>query len=108
MNLVFVLAWIFSVLGSLLLGAVAITYVRRTWQLIRAEEDDPTRERLLDGLDHLETQIHLVSQRLGTMEDRLAGIERGLTSPDDEPAEPALPPGDPSGTDRESSPPLLP
>lgn len=78
MNLFFVVAWVVSVLGTLLLGAVAVTYIRRTWQLIRAEDDDPTRERLLDGIDHLENQMHLVAERLGSLEERLGGIEGRL------------------------------
>lgn len=77
-DLFFVVAWIVSGIGTLLLGAVAVTYIRRTWQLIRAEEDDPTRERLLDGLDHLENQMHLVGRRLGDLEEKLDGIERQL------------------------------
>lgn len=77
-DLFFVVAWIISGIGTLLLGAVAVTYIRRTWQLIRAEEDDPTRERLLDGLDHLENQMHLVGRRLGDLEEKLDGIERHL------------------------------
>ena len=77
-DLFFVVAWIVSGIGTLLLGAVAVTYIRRTWQLIRAEEDDPTRERLLDSLDHLENQMHLVGRRLGDLEEKLDGIERHL------------------------------
>lgn len=77
-DLVFVVAWIISGIATLLLGAVAVTYIRRTWQLIRAEDDDPTRERLLDGLDHLENQMHLVGRRLGDLEEKLDGIERHL------------------------------
>lgn len=77
-DLFLVVAWIISGIGTLLLGAVAVTYIRRTWQLIRAEDDDPTRERLLDGLDHLENQMHLVGRRLGDLEEKLDGIERHL------------------------------
>lgn len=77
-TILFIFAWVVSVVGTVLLGAVAVTYIRRTWQLIRAEEDDPTRERLLDGIDHLENQMHLIGERLGSLEERLTGMERRL------------------------------
>ena len=78
MNLIFIVMWVASIAFSVLIGAAALTYIRRTWQLIRAEEDDPTRDRLLDGIDHLENQMHLVAQRLGSLEERLEGMEGRL------------------------------
>ncbi|MDX1647026.1 MAG: hypothetical protein R3304_07770 [Longimicrobiales bacterium] len=77
-ELFFLFAWTVSGIGSILLAAVAVTYVRRTWQLIRAEEDEPTRDRLLDGMDHLQNQVHLMSRRLEGLEDKLGRIERRI------------------------------
>lgn len=78
MNLVFVVMWVVSIAFSALIGAAAITYIRRTWQLIRSDSDLSTTDRLLDGVDHLENQMHLVAERLGSLEERLAGMEKRL------------------------------
>ena len=78
MNLVFIVMWVVSIAFSAVIGVAALTYIRRTWQLIRAEDDHPTRDRLLDGMDHLENQMHLVAERLAKMEAQLAELDARL------------------------------
>jgi uncharacterized protein YlxW (UPF0749 family) len=71
LSFVFVIAWIFSVLFTILIGAGIITYVRRTWQLMQAGEDGSSQDQLLDSLDQIQTQLYSVSERLGRLERRL-------------------------------------
>ena len=56
-----------------LLGVALLTYVTRTWQLIRGERDESTQQRLLDGIDHVQDRITLVNERLARLEERLDG-----------------------------------
>ncbi|MBT8488078.1 MAG: hypothetical protein HKO77_03440 [Gemmatimonadetes bacterium] len=95
MNLVFIVMWVVSIAFSAVIGLAAITYIRRTWQLIRVEDDDATRDRLLDGMDHLENQMHLVAERLGRLEGRLERLDARLDTADDpaalEAGEPDIP-----------------
>ena len=82
MNIVFLVMWVVSIAFSAVIGLAAITYIRRTWQLIRAEDDDSSRDRLLDGMDHLENQMHLVAERLGRLEGRLADLDARFGEPE--------------------------
>jgi hypothetical protein len=88
MSILFVLAWVFSAVFTILIGAGVITYVRRTWQLIKADEDGSPQEQLLDSLDQIQTQLYSVSERLGRLERQLeagdAGERRGLPPGDEE------------------------
>ena len=70
-SFVFVLAWILSIGFTLLIGAGVITYIRRTWQLIRADSDGSAQERILDGVDQLQSQLYAISDRLDRLESRL-------------------------------------
>ena len=74
---VFVLAWVLSVGFSVLVAAGIITYIRRTLQLMRAEQDGSPQERMLDGIDHVQTQLYLLSERMERMERHLAAGESG-------------------------------
>lgn len=71
--LLFWVAWVLSGGFTLLLGTAMVLYIRRTWLLLRAEEDGSIHERILDGLDQLETQVHLLNERMERMERRLPG-----------------------------------
>lgn len=75
MNAIFFIIWFVSFAMSVIIGAAAITYIRRTWQLIRSENDDPTSDRLLDGIDRLETQLFSMSERLARMEERMDALD---------------------------------
>lgn len=65
------LAFLVSVAFSGLVGIALITYVRRTWQLIRAESDHSIQHRILDGIDQLQTRLDLLSERMGEVERSL-------------------------------------
>lgn len=73
MSFVFVLAWVFSAVFTILIGAGIITYIRRTWQLMRADDDGSPQDQLLDTLDQIQTQLYSVSERLTRLERRLEG-----------------------------------
>ncbi len=88
MNLVFIVMWVVSLAFSVVVGAAALTYIRRTWQLIRSDADGSAQDRILDGVDHLETQMHLVAERLGALEGRLAELDERLGGPTGAPALP--------------------
>ena len=66
--LVMMLIW----LGSITLGCIAaaamVTYVRRTWQLIRVDEEGSSHRQLMDGIDQLETRFQAMSERLERLE----------------------------------------
>lgn len=68
--LVMVLLW----LGSIALGCIAaaamVTYVRRTWQLIHFDEEGSSQQRILDGIDQVQTQLQAMSERLEKLEER--------------------------------------
>ena len=70
----FILMFILSIAFSGLVGVALLTYVRRTWQLIRAESDRSVQHQILDGIDQLQTRMDLLS-------DRLDGLEGSLPSP---------------------------
>ncbi|NNF12283.1 MAG: hypothetical protein HKN72_03625 [Gemmatimonadetes bacterium] len=82
MNLIFLVMWVVSIAFSAVVGFAAITYIRRTWQLMRAEDDGSAQDRLLDGMDHLENQMHLVAERLRGLEGRLADLDARLGEPE--------------------------
>lgn len=87
MSYVFVIAWVASVVFTILIGAGIITYIRRTWQLMRAAEDGSSQDQVLDTLDQIQTQLYSVSERLGRLEHRLdSGDEQQrLSSGHDDP-----------------------
>lgn len=74
---IFILAWVFSLAFTLLIGVGVLTYVRRTWQQIRSEEDGSAQERLLDGIDQIQTQLYMMGERLDRLERRLEGGDEG-------------------------------
>lgn len=77
-SVLFFLAWLLSLGMGLLVAAVAVTYVRRTWQLIRADEGDSTHHRILDGLDELNVRLHGINERLIELDERLQRMEKRL------------------------------
>lgn len=77
-RVLFLVAWLLSGAVTALIGAVAITYVRRTWQLIRADEDESAQERILDGIDELQVRLYGIQERLTELDERLVGLERRL------------------------------
>lgn len=85
MSLFFVVAWVLSIAFTGLVAAGVITYMRRTWQLIRADSEGSVQERMLDSLDQIQTQLYSLSEKV-------ARLEGGLGSADDAPGR-ELPPG---------------
>lgn len=73
MEPIFVLAWVLSVAFTLLIAAGVVTYIRRTWQLMGSHDDLREDDRVLDGIDQLQTQLYIVMERLGEIERQLAG-----------------------------------
>ena len=82
-----VLALILSIGFSGILAVALLTYIRRTWQLIRGESDGSIQHRILDGVD----QIHA---RMDFLQERMKRLEKALQDGD---ARLGLPPKD-SGT----------
>ena len=72
MSPIFIIAWVLSVAFSVLIGVGILTYIRRTWQQIRLDSDESRDDRLLDGIDQLQTQLHMVTERLVDIERQLA------------------------------------
>ncbi len=68
---IFTVVWVISAIGSLLIGAALITYIRRTWQQIRLDSDGSTHDRILDALDQVQIQLYSMSERLEGLERRL-------------------------------------
>ena len=87
MSFVFVIAWVISAVFTILIGVGIVTYIRRTWQLMRAEEDGSSQDRTLDTLDQIQTQLYSMSERLGRLERRLhsgdGGEEQRLSAGDE-------------------------
>ena len=77
MNLFFLLAWILSAAFTVLIGAGIVTYLRRTWQLIRAEGEGSWQSQLLDSIDQVQTQLYSMSERLERLEQRLSPGDSG-------------------------------
>lgn len=92
MNVVFLVMWVVSIAFSAVIGLAAITYIRRTWQQIRAEADGSAHDRLLDGIDHLENQMHLVAERLSSLERQLAELDGRLPAAPERPPLPGVNP----------------
>lgn len=70
-EIVMIVAWVVSVAFSVLIGAALITYVRRTWQVIRAEEEGSLQASIMDGLESVQLQMHALHERLEGLERRL-------------------------------------
>ena len=70
---IFIVAWVMSTALTLLIGVGIVTYIRRTWQQIRLDSDESRDDRLLDGIDQLQTQLYMVAERLGEIERQLSG-----------------------------------
>lgn len=70
-SLIVVLMFIVSLAFSGLVCAALITYVRRTWQLIRSESDQSMQYRILDGIDQLQTRLDVLTERVDGLERRL-------------------------------------
>ena len=64
----FVVMWVLSVVFSGLVGVALITYVRRTWQLIRADQDGSVHHRILEGVDEIQMRMDLLAERLERLE----------------------------------------
>jgi hypothetical protein len=67
--------WLASVVFGVVIASAAVTYVRRTWQLIRADEDGSAQERIMDGFDRLDTRLEALSRRLAQLEEQ-SGLPR--------------------------------
>ena len=53
------------------IGVAALTYIRRTWQLMQAEGEGSPQERLEDGLNQIQLHLHLLAERMERLERRL-------------------------------------
>ena len=73
----FFLLWILSAAFTVLIGAGIVTYLRRTWQLIRAEGEGSWQSQLLDSIDQVQTQLYSMSERLERLEQRLSPGDSG-------------------------------
>lgn len=91
MSPIFIIAWVLSVAFSVLISVGILTYIRRTWQQIRLDSDESRDDQLLDGIDRIQTQLYMVTERLADIERQLApGDDQALlqggapaTQPDD-------------------------
>ena len=70
-QLFMLIAFVASVVFTVLIGAGILTYVRRTWQLIRSDGEGSKQTRILDALDQVQTQLYSMSERLGRLEHQL-------------------------------------
>ena len=77
-----ILAFLLSLAFSGILVAALLTYIRRTWQLIRGESDGSIQHRILDGVD----QLHV---RMDLLQEGMERLERGLQAGDDPPILPS-------------------
>ncbi len=66
-----ILAFLLSLGFSGILAAALITYIRRTWQLMRSEGDGSIQHRILDGVDQLHARIDFMQERMERMEKAL-------------------------------------
>lgn len=83
-SLVFVVAFVLSLVVSGLVAVGLVTYLIQSWKQIGSPEDGSLDERLLDGMEQLHMRLTLMGERLDRIEKRL-----------DE-GEPVLGPGDES------------
>jgi len=70
--------WLLSGGFTLLFGVAALTYIRRTLQLMKADEDGSPQERILDGIEELNVRLHGINERLVDLDERIDGLERRL------------------------------
>jgi hypothetical protein len=62
-----------------LLGFAVFTYIRRSWQVIRSEQFGSVHHRILDELDQVRAQNHMLLERLDRIEAALGtGGPKGL------------------------------
>jgi hypothetical protein len=69
------LLWLGSIVFGVIAAAAMATYIRRTWQLIRADEGGSKLDQVLDGLDRIETRLHAMSARLSSAEQAARLLE---------------------------------
>jgi hypothetical protein len=89
-----ILAFLLSISFSGLVAFALITYIRRTWQVIRSEEVGSIQYRIVDELEQIRTQNYLLAERLERMEGALGDLSKAdlsdakspdlLTSPETE------------------------
>ena len=60
--------WVGSITFGVIAAAAMVTYMRRTWQLIGADEDGSSHQQILDGLDQVATRLEAMSNRLERLE----------------------------------------
>ena len=72
--LIMMIMWLGSVTFGVIAAAAMVTYVRRTWQLTRADEDGSNLEQILDGIERLETRLDLLGERLSVIESGEAPV----------------------------------
>jgi len=69
--------WMIGYLGvaalSVIAGAAMVTYVRRTWQQIRLDDDVGAQQRVLDGMERIETRLEALRERLDRMDEQRIG-----------------------------------
>jgi len=63
MDPIFIVAFVVSLAFSGVVAATMITYVARTWQLMRSERDGSLQSEVLDRLDQIETRLELLLDR---------------------------------------------
>lgn len=68
-----VAAYFGGVTLAVIFGIAALTYVRRTWQQIRLDDDGGAHQRLLDGLERVETRLEALTERLERIEHERIG-----------------------------------
>jgi hypothetical protein len=73
---VFAIAVVISFLLTAVFGAALLTYVVRTWQLIRAEGDQSPYAEILDRLDRLQIEVQLLRERTGPGGGANADVDR--------------------------------
>jgi len=74
-----VLSTIIGIVFSVLVGGALLTYIRRTWQVIRSEQHGSVQDQMLDELDQIRTVGYLTAERLQRIESLLE--EQGLRLP---------------------------
>ena len=67
---VMMLVWLGSIVFGCIAAATMVTYMRRTWQVIREGERGSTHDQLMDGIDRIETRLEAMSDRLERLEER--------------------------------------
>ncbi|MBM4184494.1 MAG: hypothetical protein FJ207_09730 [Gemmatimonadetes bacterium] len=73
--------WMVGYLGvaalSVIAGAAMVTCVRRTWQQIRLDDDVGTHQRVLDGMERIETRLEALKERIDRMDEQRIGPGEG-------------------------------